>query len=473
MLLITDAKSKLKEDGNDEDEDLNLIESQILSSGVIIHAVIIGEKNVVCSKIQEENLKFFQSLTKLTGGELVEVEELGDVYPFLLCGLGMGTKPQNRKVTFEISNELRIPCVFWSKVKKTTLPPLKKRVAAKIGQRAVEDMKSTEHGLAIDRSYRNPLDPDEILSVEDRVKGYKYGPQYIPMSFVDEAALKLPPGGEPVVRLLGFLPMDKVARHHYLEGTVVLQAVGDQPSAQAALTALAGAMRNLQRVALVRFVKSGSSDPVLATLVPPDDIPTASVTSLYLHRLPVAEDCRDHSFPKLSDPRLGVPPTVAQLSAMNAFVSSATVELASALTSTSVPSSSSTPALKVPRRRLTTINQPYLSVFGEIQRRLLGLEQSDMRVVTSYDNPFVSVVDAADSRAAHLLATIRESFPLKDTGDSGGGAAADVTVGGGRRKKRSYWSDIDIEVSLEDRSMAGEAEHKEGSGDEVRRSYPP
>ena len=460
MVLITDAKSKLKEN-DDDDEDLSLIENQILSSGVIIHVIIIGERKCSRSKVEEENIKFFLSLTKLTGGELLEAEELEDAYPFLACGLGMGTKPQNRKVVLEISPELRIPCVFWSKVKKMSLPSLKKRVGTKIGKVQTvlsESHTGTDHGLTIDRSYRNPLDPDEVLSVEDRVKGYKYGPHYVPMSFVDEAALKLPPS-DPIVRLLGFVPMHKVARHHFLEGTVVLQAAGDQPSAHTALAAVTDAMVRLKQVALVRFVKSGSSDPVLAALVPPDDNNMVSPTCLYLHRLPVSEDCRDHGFPPLNDPRLAAPPSSLQRSAMGAFIDSATVDFRS-------PSQS---AFGPRKRRVTAANQPYLSVLGEILRRLMDLEPTDARLLTSPSYACVALADMSDSQASKLLSSLRDAFPLKESEEdgerSGGGDVTGESRLGIRRKKRSYWSDIDIEVSVE--SRASVAENKEVAGVQV------
>jgi len=37
-----------------------------------------------------------------------------------------------------------------------------------------------------DTTYRNPNDPDLEIGADEKVKGYRYGSQYIPMTAVDE-----------------------------------------------------------------------------------------------------------------------------------------------------------------------------------------------------------------------------------------------------------------------------------------------
>ena len=51
-----------------------------------------------------------------------------------------------------------------------------------------------------DTTYRNADDPDQELSLEEKVKGYKYGPEYIAITKIDEELLKIP--GPAVIKVI-------------------------------------------------------------------------------------------------------------------------------------------------------------------------------------------------------------------------------------------------------------------------------
>ena len=49
----------------------------------------------------------------------------------------------------------------------------------------------------MDRTYRNPSKPDEEISPEMRVKGYRYGAEYVPFNETDLQAMKVSISGNP------------------------------------------------------------------------------------------------------------------------------------------------------------------------------------------------------------------------------------------------------------------------------------
>jgi ATP-dependent DNA helicase 2 subunit 2 len=126
------------------------------------------------------------------------------------------------------------------------------------------------------------------------VRGYRYGPQYIPMAGLDENILKLV--SEPVLRLLGCVPVSSIARQHFLSSSFVVGvATGDSnDGARRAVGSLSQALQRLKQAALCRLVKRANADPWLVVLLPNSD------GTLLMHRLPCSEDIRNFMFPPLT-----------------------------------------------------------------------------------------------------------------------------------------------------------------------------
>lgn len=141
--------------------------------------------------------------------------------------------------------------------------------------------------------YRNPTDRDIILRPDDKVKGYKYGSQYIPMNGADETAAKVT--GPPGIVVIGTWPCSEVPRHYYMDSTSVLQGHENVEEAQAAVCAFSEALRRADRVAVARFVKRENGDPTLVALVPPRE----NNGTLLVQRLPCKEDSRNFPFASL------------------------------------------------------------------------------------------------------------------------------------------------------------------------------
>ena len=64
--------------------------------------------------------------------------------------------------------------------------------------------------LLTDRIWTNPSDPEQEVTFTQKVKGFAYGSQLVPVSPTDEEMFKIQ--GEGGVQLLGFVPADSVPR---------------------------------------------------------------------------------------------------------------------------------------------------------------------------------------------------------------------------------------------------------------------
>ena len=220
-----------------------------------------------------------QDLTTHTSGRYLEASNISECLPILASAPGLTVTPRLAKINLQISPALIIPCTYFGLVTKVTLPSLKKQAkpASAANSGGPEMILDNDVGVGVgvgrsaqrDTSYRNPDDPDEEVFAEDRVKGYKYGSQYIPISGTEEEAFKVQ--GPSIIEVLGFIAATSVPRHHFLDCTTVVQ--GDAASsyglaATVSISALSTAMRHSGQVALVRFVKRENGDPIMAALLP-------------------------------------------------------------------------------------------------------------------------------------------------------------------------------------------------------------
>lgn len=425
MLIITDGESPIDPDGED---DLKQVIAQMKTFGTIIYIVIIGDKSIVsCSRVKSENMHMLQDIAATTGGGFIQVQDIGDSLDFLVTGSGLGTRPMQRKIKFEISPKFQFPCVYWSKVGELKPPTLKKRII------------SDDDGPKIEREiiHRNPVDPDEVLNLEDRIQGYKYGPQFIPTPSAVVEAMKLPnESTDPLIRLIGFLPSNRVPKHHYLDSPMIIEGSSDSSNAHDIIFSLSTALKSSNHIALVRFLKSGNADPYLAILSPPYDIDIKNglhPASLLLHRLPCIEDIRDYNFPSLVDGRFGPIPNTSQKYAISSLVDAMTTPATSIL-SMSEPD------------KVTVANRCYVAVVASIVSRLSG---NSSAISTTVTNNLRFLGD--ESLASDANAKVKSLFPLVN---------ADADVAG--KKRKAFWSDLNMNFQQQqlDSLEHGEAEAK-------------
>ncbi len=176
LLVITDGESPLQPDAFDE---LDVLVSTLASEQYSLFILMTGASCATSSVVKQENSKLFASVAAATNGRYLAVNDVGACFALFSAAPGITTTPRPTKISLHISPHLVIPCVYWSELSKVTAPSLKKQAKSA----STNDNGSGDGAAAKrDTSYRNPDDPDEEVFAEDRVKGYKYGPQYIPIS---------------------------------------------------------------------------------------------------------------------------------------------------------------------------------------------------------------------------------------------------------------------------------------------------
>jgi ATP-dependent DNA helicase 2 subunit 2 len=322
------------------------------------------------------------------------ISDLGSCISFLQTLSGFSTKPTKSKITLEISPDFKIACDIWKKCMTENIPTLKKQ-----SNESYDPTDSNSGAVKIDRVYRTTDEEELEVPFEERIKGYKYGPQYIPVSAADESSLKLS-SEEAVIRALGFVPARRVARHHFLESANIVE--GSTDSSARVISTFAVAMAKSSQLLVARYVKKKDSDVVLAILMPSP----ADDGTLILHRIPCTEDFRNFPFPHMTP--------VDQISASQKIVMSNFVD-------------SLTRPFDISSSSLLTYNAPYLSVLQEAQRRALNLPATETDIpITS---PFaLAIPDAANDS----IKTLFSAFPLE------------VVELKSTKKRKMYWADIEI-----------------------------
>ena len=203
LLLVTDAETAVE---GVEDLEAILPQMQDLKNFALYIAVVGKVDAAASSAVKVENVKLLQSLAEQSGaGRCLEVASLGDAAQLLSAGLGLSTKPTLSKITLELSPEVRVPCAYYGPVSATPLPSLKKRSRLAAASAADDDIDDTAAALKRDIVYRDPDDAEREVDASLKVKGYRYGAQFVPVTTADEAALKAPFAGPPTVRVIGFV----------------------------------------------------------------------------------------------------------------------------------------------------------------------------------------------------------------------------------------------------------------------------
>jgi hypothetical protein len=415
MLLITDGENPVE--GVDDLEDIVEQMKSIKNFGLYI--AMLSKSTPQSSVIKQENAKLLRSLAESTDGRFMEIEELGDSIHLLSGGLGLGTRPTLSKTVLEFTPNLRLPCVFWGKVSKATAPSLKK-------QQKSEDNEFSEDAIKRDISYRHPDNEDLELSVEERVKGYRYGSQYVPVTPADEDNFKIP--GPASIQVIGLIAREKIPRHHFLDGATYLHPTLEAEAAQFCFSALATALLREGKAALARFVKRENSDPSLIAMLPTVD-EASGMTAFLLYRVPFVDDVREYNFPSLvafaSEKQVRANPDLTkQRQIMEDFVDCLTIR--------DFSKSNTTPA-----------NPALQNIYSALHGHLLGLDAAEQIAVPD----FVSL--AKDPARESIVSSVYDFFPLEKVEKK-------------KKRKKVFWSDAaaDQQAAEAGSQPGGEAANK-------------
>eukprot|EP00250_Pteridium_aquilinum_P033977 c6789_g1_i1 orf=114-2246(+) len=315
IFLITDGESFVKESAEDEtkEQQVDKLAMQLTEHGMKLDAVVMkSRRGSYKSKARAENEAL---LGRFAGRPQVEVAFVDS--PSSLFG---AIKPRNiTPVTLyrgdlELTPNMTMKVWVYKKVAEERLPTLKK-----YSDKAPRGGPYVSHEVKMDIEYKSTEDPDKSVPPDQRTKAYRYGPQLVPVSSVVEDALKLKT--EKGVKLIGFTDASNVSRHYYMkESNIFIPEPGNMKSI-VAMSALARAMKELNKVAIVRCIwRQGQAGVVIGVLSPYISKEENLPDCFYFNVLPFMEDAREFPFTSLDSLPSNLQPSISQQEAADNFV---------------------------------------------------------------------------------------------------------------------------------------------------------
>ncbi|KAI3982627.1 hypothetical protein MKX01_031366 [Papaver californicum] len=315
LCLITDAQSPLKDpyEGTKEDQ-VDTIAAQMNAHGMKLESIIVrGRSSGDAAKgFMEENDSLLVHFSKKASAKTVYVES-----PTSLLG-AIRTRNISPVTTFrgdlEMSSKMKIKVWVYKKTSEEKFPTLKK-----YSDKAPPTDKFATHEIKVDYEYKGVEDPTKVIPPEQRIKGYRYGPQVVPISSDEWDAVKFKP--EKSVKLLGFTNASNIMRHYYMKDVSIFIAEPGNAKATLAVSALVRAMAEMNKVAILRCVwRQGQASVVIGALTPNPSNVENIADSFYFNVLPFAEDVREFQFPSFSNLPASVQPNEKQQEAADNLV---------------------------------------------------------------------------------------------------------------------------------------------------------
>ncbi|KAL3912462.1 MAG: hypothetical protein SGARI_001143 [Bacillariaceae sp.] len=247
------------------------------------------EKDII-NDIKRPNEKFLMNLAHKTGGFVFAAKEL---HAMLNKILGRRViVPSNRKLLFEIApDHVLEDARYYLLLQKASTGSLKKKLVMvdsnnqprvnALGDEMHEDMdnKSVIH---IDPETGEDIDEEQIS------KAYKFGSDLIPFNAVDEAGLEIK---SPVkLSIVGYAQIEQVPEYLRIGPPYVLTG-NESRRCCAAISALAQALQQTNKVAIAHFVKTTDKAPILCGLFPLEEEGHDPIR-LVIMQLPYAGDVK-------------------------------------------------------------------------------------------------------------------------------------------------------------------------------------
>ncbi|KAI3692357.1 hypothetical protein L6452_32171 [Arctium lappa] len=315
ICLITNAMYPIKDpyEGTKEDQVYTIAE-QMAAHGMKIDCIVYkgNQKQDTHDSIIKENDMLLSIFSKKTKAKAVHVESSTSL-------LGALRTRNIAPVTIyrgdlELSSTFKIKVWVYKKTSEEKFPTLKK-----YSDKAPATDKFATHEIKVDYEYKSVQDPSKVVPPEQRIKGYRYGPQVIPISSAELEAVKFRP--EKSVKLLGFTNASNIMRHYYMKDVNIFIADPGNKKAIVAVSALARAMKEMNKVAILRCVwRQGQTNVVIGVLTPNVSENDNIADSFYFNVLPFAEDVREFQFPSFSNLPASVQPNTEQQEAADKLV---------------------------------------------------------------------------------------------------------------------------------------------------------
>ncbi|GAB2235001.1 hypothetical protein Droror1_Dr00004277 [Drosera rotundifolia] len=296
LLLITNAVCPIREPSEGtKDEQVSILSSQMRLLGIKLDCVVARGKQIDDTNLEamEENDRLLDLFSKQTRGKVVYAESSTS-----LLG-AIRTKKISPVTIFRgdlvLSARLKIKVWVYKKTSEERFPTLKM-----YSDKAPPSDKYAKHEVKIGYEYKSYEDPKKIVPPEQRIKGYGYGPHVVPMSSAEWEAVKFNP--EKGVTLLGFTDASNILRHYYMKDVNVFIGEPNNKGACLAVSALARAMKETNKVAILRCVWRHRQNNVVVGVLTPGVSDRENVPDcLYFNTLPFVEDIREFQFPSFDD----------------------------------------------------------------------------------------------------------------------------------------------------------------------------
>ncbi|KAH1080853.1 hypothetical protein J1N35_020614 [Gossypium stocksii] len=296
LCLITNAIHPIKDsfEGSKEDQVMTIAE-QMAAQGMKIESIVVrGRLSRDANKgVMDENDHLLSIFSKKTRTRTVYVHT-----PTSLLG-ALKTRRVTPVTVFrghlELSPQMKIKVWVYKKTQEEKFPTLKK-----YSEKAPASNKLATHQVKVSYEYKSvDGSSTSVIPPEQRIKGYRYGPQVVPISTAEWDAVKFKP--EKGIKVLGFTDASKIKRHCYMKDVYLFIAEPGNTRATLAVSAIARAMKEMNAVAILRCVwRQGQQNVVVGVLTPNisqnDKIPD----SFYFNALPFAEDVREYQFPSFN-----------------------------------------------------------------------------------------------------------------------------------------------------------------------------
>ncbi|PPR89237.1 hypothetical protein GOBAR_AA31448 [Gossypium barbadense] len=312
LCLITNAIHPIKDpfEGSKEDQVMTIAE-QMAAQGMKIESIVVrGRFSRDANKgVMDENDHLLSIFSKKTHTRTVYVDT-----PTSLLG-ALKTRRVTPVTVFrghlELSPQMKIKAEWdgglmgyialfstvwvYKKTQEEKFPTLKK-----YSEKAPASNKLATHQVKVSYEYKSvDGSSNSVIPPEQRIKGYRYGPQVVPISTAEWDAVKFKP--EKGIKVLGFTDASKIKRHCYMKDVYLFIAEPGNTRATLAVSAIARAMKEMNAVAILRCVwRQGQQNVVVGVLTPNisqnDKIPD----SFYFNVLPFAEDVREYQFPSFN-----------------------------------------------------------------------------------------------------------------------------------------------------------------------------
>ncbi|PNT73758.1 hypothetical protein BRADI_1g01007v3 [Brachypodium distachyon] len=313
LCLITDSQHPLRDppEGTKEDQ-VDTIAEQMKKHDIKMDCIVFRESGVQHNSVMDENDQLLYHFRDRSVAKVVQVDT-----PTSLLG-ALKTRIVLPVTIFrgdlEVSSNLKIKVWVYKKTSEEKFPTLKK-----YSDQAPPSDKFASHEVKVDFEYKSILEPDTVVPPDQRIKGYLYGPQVVPISSAEWEAVKFKP--EKGVKLLGFADRSSIPRHYFMKDVNSFVPEPGNKKATVAVSAIARAMQEMNKVAILRCVwRQGQGNVAFGVLTPNISSVNNVPDSFFFNILPFSEDIREFQFRSFSSLPSSSQPTEEQQEAADSLV---------------------------------------------------------------------------------------------------------------------------------------------------------